>query len=104
MLIPTPNDEYFIYQTLLGIWPLGEPDADDMTRLGVRLAEYLVKAVREAKAYTSWINPNTAYEGAILAFADALINAPTGEAFKTEFSLFSRKLRGWACLTACHRH
>ncbi len=92
MLIPTPNDEYFIYQTLLGIWPLGEPDADEMTRFGVRLAEYLVKAVREAKAYTSWINPNTAYEDAILAFADALITAPTGAAFKTDFLPFQQKI------------
>ncbi len=92
ILIPTPNDEYFIYQTLLGIWPSGEPDADEMTRFGVRLAEYLVKAVREAKAYTSWINPNMAYEDAILAFADALIKAPIGEAFKTDFLPFQRKI------------
>jgi (1->4)-alpha-D-glucan 1-alpha-D-glucosylmutase len=44
MLVPTPNDEYFIYQTLLGIWPPGEPDKNEMERLGVRIAEYLVKA------------------------------------------------------------
>jgi (1->4)-alpha-D-glucan 1-alpha-D-glucosylmutase len=30
LLAPTPNDEYFIYQTLLGIWPSGKPDANEM--------------------------------------------------------------------------
>jgi (1->4)-alpha-D-glucan 1-alpha-D-glucosylmutase len=92
MPVPTPNDEYFIYQTLLGIWPQGKPDKNEMARLGVRIAEYLVKAVREAKVYTSWINPNTAYEDAILAFADALINAPTGSTFLTGFLPFQRRI------------
>jgi len=90
--VPTANDEYFIYQTLLGIWPQGEPDKNEMARLGVRIAEYLVKAVREAKVYTSWINPNTAYEDAILAFADALINAPAESAFLTDFLPFQRRI------------
>jgi len=92
MLVPTANDEYFIYQTLLGIWPLGEPDANEMANLGLRLSEYLVKAVREAKVYTSWINPNTDYEDAILAFVDTLINAPAESAFLTDFLPFQRRI------------
>ncbi len=92
MLVPTPNDEYFIYQTLLGIWPPSEPDVNEMTRFSVRLAEYLVKAVREAKVHTSWINPNTAYEDAILAFADALIKAPMGSAFLMDFLPFQQRI------------
>jgi (1->4)-alpha-D-glucan 1-alpha-D-glucosylmutase len=92
MLVPTPNDEYFIYQTLLGIWPPGEPDKNEMARFSVRIAEYLVKAVREAKVYTSWINPNTVYEDAVVAFADALINAPAGSAFLTDFLPFQRRI------------
>jgi (1->4)-alpha-D-glucan 1-alpha-D-glucosylmutase len=63
-----------------------------MVRLGVRMAEYLVKAVREAKVYTSWINPNTAYEDAVIAFADALINAPAGSEFLTDFLPFQRRI------------
>jgi (1->4)-alpha-D-glucan 1-alpha-D-glucosylmutase len=92
VLVPTPNDEYFIYQTLLGIWPPGEPDNNEMALLGVRIAEYLVKALREAKVYTSWINPNTAYEDAVVAFADALINAPAGSEFLTDFLPFQRRI------------
>ncbi len=92
MLIPTPNDEYFIYQTLLGIWPQGEPDKNEMANFSGRMAEYLVKAVREAKVHTSWINPNTAYEDAILAFTDALINLPMESAFMSEFLPFQRRI------------
>jgi (1->4)-alpha-D-glucan 1-alpha-D-glucosylmutase len=92
MLVPTPNDEYFIYQTLLSIWPLGEPDVNEMARLGVRMTEYLVKAAREAKVYSSWINPNQAYEDAIVAFANALVNAPAGGAFLTDFLPFQRRI------------
>jgi len=92
MRVPTLNDEYFIYQTLLGIWPPGEPDGNEIARLGVRLQEYLVKAVREAKVYTSWINPNTAYEDAVVAFAIALINAPAESAFMTDFRPLQRRI------------
>lgn len=92
MLVPTPNDEYFIYQTLLGIWPPGEPDANEMARFGARLEEYLVKAAREAKVHSSWINPNTAYEDAVVAFADALLNAPAGSAFLADFLPFQRRI------------
>jgi (1->4)-alpha-D-glucan 1-alpha-D-glucosylmutase len=91
-LIPTANDEYFIYQTLLGIWPEGQPDANEMACLGVRLKEYLLKAVREAKVHTSWVNPDTAYEDAVMAFADALVNAPVESAFMTHFLPFQRRI------------
>jgi len=92
LLVPTPNDEYFIYQTLLGIWPPGQADSNEMARFGARLREYLVKAVREAKVYTSWINPNAAYEDAIVAFADALVNAPAQSAFMASFLPFQRRI------------
>ena len=92
MAVPTLNDEYFIYQTLLGIWPLGEPDRNKMARFSARIKEYLVKALREAKVHTSWINPNKAYEDAVTAFADALINAPPDCAFLTDFRPFQRRI------------
>jgi (1->4)-alpha-D-glucan 1-alpha-D-glucosylmutase len=92
MLVPTLNDEYFIYQSLLGIWPPGEPDGNEMARFAVRMQEYLVKAAREAKVYTSWINPNTIYEDAVVAFAVALINEPAGSAFLLDFRPFQRRI------------
>jgi (1->4)-alpha-D-glucan 1-alpha-D-glucosylmutase len=62
---PAPDfiDEYLIYQTLVGVWPIES----------ARLDSYLVKALREAKRHTSWIGPDQEYEGAVLSFARALI-------------------------------
>ena len=45
---PDADEEYLIYQTLVGAWPL-EPE---------RLEQYLEKALREAKSNTNWIEPN----------------------------------------------
>ncbi len=92
LLAPTANDEYLIYQTLLGIWPLNDPDQTELAQLSMRIAEYMVKAVREAKVHTSWINPNTDYENAVLAFADALINAPIEGGFMSDFLPFQRRI------------
>jgi malto-oligosyltrehalose synthase len=60
-----PDTEYLVWQTLAGAWPVSED----------RLAEYLTKAMREAKTRTSWTSPDEKYESAVLAFAR---NAPAG--------------------------
>jgi len=53
---------YFIFQTLVGAWPI-EPE---------RLEAYMEKALREAKRATSWIEPDTAHEERVKAFCRAL--------------------------------
>ena len=63
---PTPVEQYFIFQTLLGAWPISEE----------RLAGYLEKAMREAKQHTNWIEPDERHEAAVQAFASALLDAP----------------------------
>ncbi len=49
---PGPDAEYLLYQTLVGAWPIGPR----------RLADYMLKAAKEAKVHTSWTDPDTAYE------------------------------------------
>jgi (1->4)-alpha-D-glucan 1-alpha-D-glucosylmutase len=71
---PAPDfaDEYLIYQTLVGVWPIERK----------RLTAYLQKALREAKRRTSWLEPDERYESAVFAFADALLaHAPFLEDF-----------------------
>jgi (1->4)-alpha-D-glucan 1-alpha-D-glucosylmutase len=63
--VPDTNDEYFLYQTLAGAWPLA--GADRAGFLG-RLKEYLIKAVREAKVHTEWLKPDLTYEDAYVRF------------------------------------
>lgn len=59
---PSPDEEYLIYQTLVGAWPL---EAE-------RLRDYMVKAMREAGVTTNWVDPDEAHEAAVLGFCDAV--------------------------------
>ncbi len=85
--IPDKNDEYFLYQTLVGAWP-AQPQ--DVPEFAGRLREYLVKAVREAKVHTAWIKPDQAYEEAFVRFAEGILDP--GHAFIQEFLPFQRRI------------
>ena len=87
--VPDRNDEYFLYQTLIGVYPFG-PEPDFTTRL----KQYITKAVREAKTHTEWLKPDTAYEDGFAAFIDAIMT-PSGEnKFLSEFVEF-QKMIAW---------
>jgi (1->4)-alpha-D-glucan 1-alpha-D-glucosylmutase len=73
---PSPADEYLYYQSLLGIWPASPPDAAELQSLGERLAAYMLKAVKEAKVHTSWINPDAQYEEALQRFVAQSLDNP----------------------------
>jgi (1->4)-alpha-D-glucan 1-alpha-D-glucosylmutase len=60
---PDGNAEYLLYQTLAGAWPISAE----------RLVAYMEKAIREAKAHTSWLAPVPEYEHAVLRFAEAVV-------------------------------
>jgi len=68
---PDANDEYFIYQTLIGSYPMPGQDEDDFAN---RLQEYLQKALREAKRHSNWTKPNQAYEDITKNFAKSLLD------------------------------
>src|SRR5690606_6510558 len=76
---PDDNTRYFLYQSIVGAWPAG-PE---------RMSAYMLKAVREAKAYTSWLQPNEAYERALQAYLDALY---ANEAFLQQCQAFAHRL------------
>ncbi len=92
-LWPDSNTEYLLYQTLLGAWPLDELDDEaPSATLIERFQNYMVKAVREAKAHTSWTNPDPDYESALHQFIAALLHPETGRGFRAEFLPFQRQL------------
>ncbi|CAN5664591.1 malto-oligosyltrehalose synthase [soil metagenome] len=78
---PDANAEYLLYQTLVGAWPLQGIAGDRGPEFVERMQQYMEKATREAKAHTSWINPNEEYDEALRQFiADILAPAADGEA------------------------
>lgn len=87
--MPDRNDEYLLYQTLLGAWPAaGEPGPD----FAGRIKDYAIKAAREAQVNTNWIKPDQDYEGAIAAFVDKALAPGADNKFLDEFRPFREKI------------
>ena len=82
---PSANEEYFFYQTLVGAWPATAMDETGYGVFAGRIRAYMLKALREAKVNSSWINPDTAYEEAMLAFVDAVMDRTPQNRFLGEF-------------------
>ncbi len=89
MPAPSRGDEYLLYQTLLGAWPL---DPQERPGLAERIRAYMLKAAREAKVNTSWINPNPEYEEALGRFVDALIDPGEHNLFLDAFVPFQERI------------
>lgn len=86
--VPDANDEYLLYQTLIGAWPLDPMDSVTYAEFVRRIQEYLIKAMREAKVHTSWINPNEDYERATREFIEAILKLETSNRFLRSFAEF----------------
>ena len=94
---PNENDEYLFYQALLGTWPTElmadrEPDADILSALRMRMRDFMLKAVREGKAHSSWINQDAAYEQALMHFVDRALDVSGRNPFIDAFSAFARRV------------
>ena len=92
MVAPDANDEYLLYQTLVGAWPLDEGAGGGHVRLVERIQQYMQKAIHEAKIHTSWINPNPAYDDAVRRFIGRLLDAEGSRAFLEDFRLFQKRV------------
>jgi malto-oligosyltrehalose synthase/4-alpha-glucanotransferase len=92
---PDVNDEYFIYQTLIGAYPMPGQDEADFEN---RLLEYLEKALREAKRHSNWSTPNTAYEEATKQFARKLLNKK--KPFFHHFQRFHRQVADFGIINS----
>jgi (1->4)-alpha-D-glucan 1-alpha-D-glucosylmutase len=90
---PSPNDEYLLYQTLVGAWPpdpLNEEGNREMFRK--RIEAYMLKAIREAKKNTSWINRNSEYETVVCSFVGEVLKPGPRNRFLGDFLPFQRSI------------
>jgi (1->4)-alpha-D-glucan 1-alpha-D-glucosylmutase len=78
---PSRNDEYLLYQTLVGSFPA---DAAELDAYRERIELYMVKVAREAKLHTSWISVDQDYESALKAFVAALLEESATNVFLTD--------------------
>jgi (1->4)-alpha-D-glucan 1-alpha-D-glucosylmutase len=85
--IPDRGEEYMLYQTLLGSWPLKNQE-----NYVQRVQEFYSKALREAKIHSSWLKPNERYEKAALEFARKILDEKSAPGFLADFKNFHASL------------
>ncbi|MGE4538754.1 MAG: malto-oligosyltrehalose synthase [Desulfovibrio sp.] len=88
-LAPDKNDEYMLYQAILAHYPV---DAGDMARFKDRLVDFLIKAVREGKERSNWLNPDLEYEKALTDFAARMLRDSSKNAFLTAVAPLCRRV------------
>ncbi len=86
--VPDANEEYLLYQTLVGAWPFEPLDAVRHQRFVERIEGYMEKALKEAKLHTSWINPNDAYDQAVKHFIREILQPHSDNRFLADFLHF----------------
>lgn len=97
---PDSNEEYLLYQTLLGAWPLIEPSPEEFEDFKKRIQAYMSKASKEAKVNTSWINANDAYDRALLSFIDGILDPSPENRFLAAFKPLQQKIAHYGIYNA----
>jgi (1->4)-alpha-D-glucan 1-alpha-D-glucosylmutase len=90
--IPDRNEEYLLYQTLIGAWPFGTMEKPEYEIFIKRIQDYMIKALREAKVNTSWINPYSEYENAVITFVERILGDEANNQFLNELKVFQKKI------------
>ncbi|AFY41780.1 malto-oligosyltrehalose synthase [Nostoc sp. PCC 7107] len=83
------NDEYFLYQTLVGALPFAEHEQASFVE---RVQEYMIKAIREAKVHTAWLRPDDEYEAACTTFIQKVLDTNLSPQFLERFRPFQQKI------------
>ena len=94
---PSPSEEVMLYQTLLGAWPL---DEGEVAGFPARVNAFLVKALREAKTNSGWLNPNETYETAVVEFVASLLQQPDDSPFLRDFHKFQERVAWYGALNS----
>jgi (1->4)-alpha-D-glucan 1-alpha-D-glucosylmutase len=88
-VVPDKNEEYFLYQTLIGAWPA---DGRITASFLERMRNYLRKAAREAKVHTSWLDPDETYESLLLDFLENILAPSPQNRFREALDVFARRI------------
>ncbi len=98
--VPSRNEEYLLYQTLLGAWPFASLNSPEYEDFRQRMEHYMVKALKEAKTHSSWINPNETYEQAVCAFVRDILDPKQSSQFLGDFIPFQEHIARYGMYNA----
>jgi (1->4)-alpha-D-glucan 1-alpha-D-glucosylmutase len=88
MRAPSATFEYMLYQALLGAWPLGQRDETFLERMQA----YALKAAREGKQETSWLNPHQAYEAGLRTFIARILDSSISSEFLSSLETLAQRV------------
>ena len=88
---PDMNEEYLMYQTLVGVWPVEQADLAK-EKVVDRVQAYMQKAMREAKVNTSWTDQNADHERDVERFVAAVLDEKANADFFANFLPFQRRV------------
>jgi (1->4)-alpha-D-glucan 1-alpha-D-glucosylmutase len=89
---PDRNEEYFLYQTLIGAWPLEPYTPEEFAVFVERIQAYVQKAFHEAKVHTSWVNTNPAFDEAAHLFIARILDEQLNRRFLDDMRAFQRRV------------
>jgi (1->4)-alpha-D-glucan 1-alpha-D-glucosylmutase len=97
---PDANEEYLLYQTLVGTWPLGENGPAAHARYVERIQAYMEKALKEAKIHTSWVSPDADFDRAVATFIGRVLEPRADNEFLADLIAFQARLAPAGLLAA----
>jgi len=100
---PDPNEEYLLYQALLGTWPMqvsGESEPAATPEYVERIQAYMAKALHEAKINTSWIQPNDEWDAAMRDFVAKILDASPRNKFLPIFSPVAQEIARFGAINS----
>lgn len=97
---PDRNEEYLLYQTLVGAWPVTTMDDAQYEVFIGRIQAYMIKAIREAKTHTSWVNPHEACEEAVRGFVRSILDRSTRNLFLEDLLAFQEPVAAYGMSNA----
>jgi (1->4)-alpha-D-glucan 1-alpha-D-glucosylmutase len=98
--VPDANEEYLLYQTLVGSWPLTPMTSEEHAIYVRRIQEYVVKAAHEAKVNSSWMEPNEAWDKGLRDFVERILNPGPKNRFLELFESFATRVAELGALNA----
>lgn len=89
---PDSNEEFLLYQTLLGAWPLEGLHEGNRAEFIQRIQDYMMKALHEAKVNSSWLEPNAAWDDAVCRFIAAILSHGGRNRFPQSMSSLAERI------------
>ncbi len=88
-LAPSPNEEYLLYQTLLGAWPIDSPVDEEFVK---RIQAYMTKALKEGKVNSSWTSPVEEWENATTSFVQQILDENLSRPFREDLTRYASRI------------